>query len=192
MVDIEQEYRYRIDDEKICKIKEIADTVETLKLQKDITFGYAGFESLYKYGYVCRVRQKGEKKWMEIKKRAGEDTFHETKLKLDNYCEGIEFFTALGMKPYMYIQKTREILSYKGLKIFIDDIELLGKFVEIEFQNVDDAKKVVDEFLNIINITTQKEPLYGDILKEKLQNDEEFKTMYEEKLKQFILDNSNK
>ena len=33
----------------------------------DITCGYEGFESYSKYGFICRVRQKGDKITLEVK-----------------------------------------------------------------------------------------------------------------------------
>lgn len=185
-MDLEQECRYKIDDEQITRIKAISKVVDEKSEQIDLTLGYAGFESLYKFGYVCRVRKKKDKIWMEVKNKIDDESFHETKVNLNNFQNGVEFFKSIGMKPYMYMRRTREILEYKGLKLFIDDIELLGKFVEIEFQDITNAKEILEDFLKEINITTDKQPLYGDILNNLLKNNEEFKKEYQEKLQKFI------
>ena len=123
---------------------------------------------------------------MEIKNRKDNGIFYETKIDIKDFNDGIEFFKALGMKEYMYMKRTREIFDYKGLKIFIDDIELLGKFVEIEFQDVEDAEKLIEEFIKETAIKQIQQPLYGDMLKELIKSDEEFKKKFEKRLNQFI------
>ena len=58
---IEKEVRYQIDEEQINKI--ILNTIpykEKIEML-DITCGYEGFDSYSKYGFICRVRQKGDK-----------------------------------------------------------------------------------------------------------------------------------
>ena len=68
-MNIEKEVRYLITDEKI---KEIINTTTPYKDKQqtlDITFGYNGFESLAKFGFICRIRQKHEKTVLEIKKK---------------------------------------------------------------------------------------------------------------------------
>lgn len=186
MQSIEKEVRYRVTRQVVEKIKEVSTILEVSQHQVDVTLGYDGFNSLQKYGYVCRVRQKGNRIWMEVKNRKDSETFYETKINLDDFAKGIEFFTALGMMPYLYMDRTREIFEYEGLKIFIDDVELLGLFVEIEYQDVDDSLKKLEEFLKKVGITAKEEPLYGDIFKKKLEEEVSFKMKFEEKLNHFL------
>lgn len=183
---IEKEYRYKVTEEQIKKIEQISNVINEKSEQIDLTLGFAGFESLYKYGYVCRVRKKANKIWMEIKKRTNDGAFYETKIDISRFNDGVEFFSALGMKPYIYMKRTREILNYKGLKIFIDDIELLGKFIEIEFQDVEENEKLIEEFMRETRIEPIRQPLYGDILNELIRNDNNFKNKFEEELNKFI------
>lgn len=185
-MDIEKECRYRINDRQIEQIENVAKVIDEKSEQIDLTLGYAGFESLYKFGYVCRVRKKKDKIWMEVKNKRDDESFYETKVWLSDFKSGVDFFKAIGMLPYMYMRRTREILEYSGLKIFIDDIELLGKFVEIEFQNITNADEIVNDFLKKFEIATDKQPLYGDILNEQLKNDEKFREKYQKKLHEFI------
>jgi predicted adenylyl cyclase CyaB len=186
MAEFEKEYRYYITDEMINKIETISTMVEAEQLQQDLTLGYSGFQSLEKYGYVCRVRQKHDKIWAEVKKRTIHNTFLESKIELKTFKDGIEFFSFLGMKPYLFINKKRTILQYKGLKVFIDVIENLGKFVEIEFQNSENSKGEIQDFINEVGINSERMPLYGDIIFDKMQSDEEFKQIIELKLQEFI------
>ena len=95
---------------------------------------------------------------MEVKKKQEEGFFYETKIELNSFKDGVDFFSFLGMKAYMYSKKTREILDYKGLKIFIDDIDLLGKYIEIEFQDVDNPNELIKEFMEKTLIEDIKQP----------------------------------
>lgn len=184
--EIEKECRYQVNDMIIEKIEKIATVIEGNQEQIDVTLGYVGFESLYKYGYVCRTRKKGEKVWMEIKNKTEEGHFIETKVPIDNFNDGIKLFEAIGMKPYMFMKRKREILEYKGLKIFIDDVDILGKFVEIEFQDIDN-KEVITYFLNMVGINSEKQPLYGDIIAKRLNEDSAFKEQYTKRLEDFLI-----
>lgn len=100
---------------------------------------------------------------MEVKNRKNTSTFQETEIPIRSFNDGVNFFTSIGMKPYLYMNRTREILDYKGLKIFIDDIDLLGLFVEIEVQELSYPEEIMQEFLSLTNIEAIDQPLYGDI-----------------------------
>ena len=79
-MEIEKEYRYKVTDEQIQRIKQISNVIDEKSEQIDLTLGYDGFNSLNKYGYVCRVRKKANKIWMEVKKKQEEGFFYETKI----------------------------------------------------------------------------------------------------------------
>lgn len=186
MKSIEEEIRFRVTRQIVDKIKKASTILEVAQQQIDVTLGYDGFNSLQKYGYVCRVRQKGEKIWMEVKNRKNPEMFSEVKVPLTNFSNGMDFFKSLGMSPYLYMNRTREILEYEGLKIFIDDVELLGLFIEIEYQDVEDSASKLKEFIETFGINTEKAPLYGDIFKEKLESEPSFRTEFEQKLNDFL------
>ena len=62
-MEIEKEIRFKIEsDSKIKEIeqetKEIQERIETI----DLVLGWKGFESLNKYGFICRVNLKSLKK----------------------------------------------------------------------------------------------------------------------------------
>ncbi|MBR5228026.1 MAG: CYTH domain-containing protein [Clostridia bacterium] len=186
MNNLEKECRYRATEDNFKKIRKVCSVVEPKQKQVDLTLGYAGFNSLNKYGYVCRVRQKGIKTWMEVKNKTEQDTFKETAVQLNDFKSGVRLFQAIGMKPYMYMRREREILEYKRLKIFLDDIELLGKFIEIEYQEVNNPEDLLKEFITLVNIEPILQPLYGDILNQLLIEDESFRKRYELKLTEFL------
>lgn len=184
--EIEKEYRYLINDEIINKIRTICKTIEANQEQIDLTLGYYGFNSLKKLGYVTRVRKKADKIWMEIKRRREDGSFIETKLDINDFNNGVKIFSEIGMLPYMYMKRNREILDFKGLRIFLDDIDILGKYVEIEYQQVENSKEKIKDFLNTTGIIDDPQPLYGDIINLKLKTDNKFKDKYSKKMRSFI------
>lgn len=182
-MNIEKEVRYLIDDNQYQNILKTTTPLEPECETLDITFGYDGFQSLKKYGFVCRVRKKKKGVVLEIKKQTS-DGWLEQEAKVDSICDGINFYTFLNMTPYMYLYKKREIRKYKNLKIFIDKVELLGNFVEIEYQ--DSTNDELNEFKNEIGIDALKEDLYGNIIMDKLEKDVKFKESFENNLKILI------
>ncbi len=188
MSNIEREIRFKVSEDMAEKIRKISNVKVERQKQIDLTLGYDGFESLNKYGYVCRVRQKNNKIWMEVKKRIGDSTFkefEEEEVILTNFSNGVKFFEKLGMKPYLYMNRSREILEYDGLKLFIDEIELLGTYVEIEYQDTENAEIKIISFLKKIGIDYEPAPLYGDIFKVLLK-DENFKNEFDKRLADFL------
>ena len=183
---IEKEVRYQIDEEQIDKI--ILNTTpykEKIEML-DITCGYKGFDSYSLYGFICRVRQKGNKKTLEVKNYLNPNECTEQEIKLENIEDGINYLKLIGMKPYLYLKRFREVRKYKDLKIFIDEFDILGNYVEIEYQDSIDSKKNINEFLNLINIKKIPLDMYGSIVKEKLEHDLEFKKVFNKKLEKVL------
>ena len=173
-MEIEKEVRYKIS--KTQKEQIIKKTQEIEKENKtiDLVMGWEGFESLEKYGFICRIRQKDKKVELQIKERTNEKEWKEICIKLNSFKQGYEILKTLKMKPYLYINRNRQIRKYKTLKIFLDDIELLGNYVEIEYQNSKNAKEEIEEFKKIFEIKGKEEKLYGDIFKDKIDKEKEF------------------
>lgn len=183
-MNIEKEVRYLINKEQYKKLLENTSPLEEEVDTLDLTFGYDGFNSLSKYGFVCRVRQKKNKIVIEIKNKIPEGWL-EQEVKIDTLADGVNFFKCLNMKPYMYLYKKREVRKFKDLKIFIDKVESLGDFVEIEYQDCNDSVNQLAEFKKVVEITSSEEDLYGNIIQEKLK-DQDYKNIYETNLYNLI------
>ena len=186
-MEIEKEIRFKIESDS--KIKEIE--LETEEIQEksetiDLVLGWKGFESLDKYGFICRVRKKNDEIYLECKKKIKDNIWNESKIKLKEFREGVNFLSLIGMKPYLYINRKRQIRKFKDLKIFIDEVDMLGSFIEIEFQKAQNEKEQIQEFLSHFNIKNIEQKLYGDIFKEKIETDINFKAEFERKMKYFI------
>lgn len=185
-MEIEKEVRYQINKDTIEKILE--ETKEYIPRDEmlDITCGYNGFDSYSIYKYICRVRKKGNHCSLEVKNYSNEQECVEQSITLNDARDGINYLKLIGMKPYLYLKRYREVRKYKDLKIFIDEFDILGDFVEIEYQDSKDSKKTVEEFLNIIKIKEEPKEMYGDIVKKKLREDVEFKELFENNLEEIL------
>lgn len=176
-MNIEKEVRYEATKDIIKNILKVTSPYKERQHMMDITFGYDGFNSLSKYGFICRIRYKNDKRILEVKKKTS-DGWLEQEISLSDLGEGINFYKLIGMTPYMFLNRYREVRKYKGLKVFIDEIEILGDYVEIEFQDSSDAQNELTELLNLVGIKGKEQDLYGDIIKERLKTDKEFSDRY--------------
>lgn len=181
--EIEREVRYLIDDDKEKLIEEKCELLKKEYHTVDLVVGLAGFDSLNKYGYIIRIRDKGNKIYVENKRLLENGDFQEERILVDDIKTPLNFFMNIGYKPYLVIDRLRKELKYKNLKIFIDNILLLGKYVEIEYQ--DSNKEELNEFLNLIGIGYQASGLYGDIFKEKVK-DGSFNQEFQKIIKKMI------
>ena len=181
--EIEREVRYLINEEIENNIINNC-VVEKEKYHTiDIVVGYDGFNSLNKYGYIIRIRNKGEKKYIESKKRLSDGSWSEARISINDMKEALNFLINIGYKPYLIIERERTELKYHDLKIFVDNVNLLGKFVEIEYQdsNLDEVKK----FIDMVKIVNNPQKLYGDIFQEKVE-EKEFNQEFQDLVRKYI------
>lgn len=184
-MEIEKEIRYSVSVEIWQKALECSDNYKEKVEMLDITMGAYGRESVAKSGKVFRVRKKPGKITLEIKNKIN-GGWQEEAIILDSVERGISFLSLAGLKPYLFIDRIREVRRFKGLKIFFDDIKFLGKFIEIEYQDSNDSERELEEFCNMCGITGTPQPLYGDIINSKYETDEVFRKNFEEYLHNLI------
>lgn len=169
---LEREVRYKINEEIKNKIINSSWAVESSSSCVDLCMGRYGFDSLDKLGYIIRLRNKSGKCVMESKKRLEDNSWQEFSIHLNTMKEGFDFLKNIGLEPYLYINRKREIRKIEAAKIFIDEVELIGTFVEFELEDGYDFSDI-EGYLNQNGIKNNPEKLYGDIFKEKSE-DEEF------------------
>ncbi len=182
-MEIEKEVRYAVPDYVWNAVLEETEEYKEKVKMTDITCGAYGRESYQKTGKVFRVREKPNKTTLEIKSRTKDGNWLEEAIVLESARQGLNFLHLAGLEPYLYIARSREVKKYKGLKIFFDDIELLGKYIEIEYQDSTDAEAELKEFLTIFGIEGDPAPLYGTIINQRYEKDEEFRIAFDQKLK---------
>lgn len=181
---LEREVRFKIDENIKSKIIESSTLIEDVSTCVDLCMGRYGFDSLDKLGYIIRLRDKNEKCVLESKKRLNNNLWQEEKIVLNTMKEGYKFLKNIGLEPYLYINRTRQVRAINEAKIFIDEVDLLGTFVEFELIEGFDFKDI-EYYLKENNIENHPEKLYGDIFKEKLSNDE-FKQEFDNGLNNFL------
>lgn len=182
----EKEVRYLISKEQIKKIIKNTTLYKERMEMLDITCGYEGFNSYSKYGFICRIRQKGENKTLEVKKYTNNNECIEQAISLERVSDGVNYLKLIGMQPYLYLKRIREVRKYKNLKIFIDKFDILGNFVEIEYQDSENEVQEVEEFIELIKIQGNKQDMYGGIVKDKLESDENFKEIFDKSLSKIL------
>ena len=84
----EKEVRYLISKEQIGKIIKNTTPYKERMEMLDITCGYDGFNSYSKYGFICRIRQKGENKTLEVKNYTNKNECMEQSIKLEKITDG--------------------------------------------------------------------------------------------------------
>lgn len=185
-MEIEKEVRYKINRMQKENIINETEILENESRTIDLVMGWNGFESLNKYGFICRIREKNGKIELQTKKKIKDNEWEETKIELNSFEEGYNLLRTLKMEPYLYINRIRQVRKYEDLKIFLDDIDLLGNYVEIEFQDSKDADKNIQKFIKKFQIEDKKEKLYGDIFKEKIELDKNFEKDFMKKIQYFL------
>jgi len=185
-MEIEKEVRYEVSDEVWNNVLEATETYKEKVQMTDITCGAYGRESYQKTGKVFRVREKPNKITLEIKSRTEDGNWLEEAVKLESVEQGLNFLHLAGLDPYLYIARTREVKKYKGLKVFFDDIELLGKYIEIEYQDSEDAEAELKEFIDKFDIVGEPAPLYGTIINQRYDDNPTYREVFDKKLKSLI------
>lgn len=185
-MNLEKEVRYAISENVKEKIIELTTPYKEKIEMLDITCGYAGFNSYSKYGYICRVRQKGNRKTLEVKNYKNNNECIEQEIVLDRVCDGVNYLKLIGMEPYLYLKRYREVRKYKNLKIFIDEFDIIGDYVEIEYQDSKNEKEEMKEFKCLVGINAKEEDMYGGIVKDRLEKDKEFKKIFVSNLDKII------
>ena len=191
----EIEVRFEVNEEQILKVEKLTK-LETKNRVLDISYGEFGFDSYEITKKVRRIRNVDGNISLEIKIKKGSTNekgllitnSREESKPLTSVKEGDKEFREQGLLPYLYLDRVRETRTCKDLIICIDRFDILGTYMEIEFQdsNIEELK----EFLKLVNIKNyESKPVYGDILKERLL-DPEFKLLFEENL-QKITSNQN-
>ena len=74
---------------------------------------------------------------------------------IDSAEKMLMIFNELGFKKFYTVSKTRRIYQLRNCRIFLDSVDGLGSFVEIEvtsYRDVDEAKKEVENLLKELGI----------------------------------------
>lgn len=181
---IEKEFRIEVNNNDIKRIIDNTLPYSAKKHMVDITCGKYEFDSLKKTGYICRIRKKEKCCFMEVKKYLKDESCIEKSISIFNVADGISFFKLLGLKPYLILDRYRQVRKYGNLKIFIDEITDIGNYIEIEYQN--SSRKEAIDFLKRFNLSIDFKPKYGDIVRQKINDDVNIKKKLIKKINEYI------
>lgn len=173
MSNIEKEIRLKINENDIEKIRNITTPYKTRTRLIDITCGKYGFDSLKQLGYIGRIRCNNDSYKIEIKNYQNKDECLEKSLTIPSVKDGLEFFKLLNMEPYLILDRYREVRKYNNLLIFIDEFDIIGNYIEIEYQ--DSNKDEVYKFMQILKLDNKEQDKYGDIVKDLINQDDKLK-----------------
>ena len=116
---------------------------------RDIALRVRMYRSVTSNKRVCELTYKGPRISRDLKIRK------EITLTIDDGYRALEIFRELGFERHVSIRKKRKIYRYGAAKIFLDDVEGLGKFVEIEVDGVDSIERfreIIMKILEILNL----------------------------------------
>lgn len=183
MSSIEKEIRLKVDDKDIEKIKKVTDDYKEKTRLIDITCGKYEFDSFNKLGYIGRIRCKDNNYKIEIKNYQNKDECLEKALPINSIRDGLDFFKLLNMKPYLILDRYREVRKYNGLLIYIDEFDTIGSYVEIEYKesNKDEAYN----FIELLGLNNKEKDKYDDIIRNLISSDDNLKKKMIKKLERY-------
>ena len=177
---VEVEIRAKIDSFENIKsrLKEKGAEFIDSKHQIDKIFGHPMFlddkKMVVEGGLVARIRKVNDKKTLEFKEISRKSGGIEIKSKLDDLKEGVKFLNKLKFEEAFTIDKKRDLYKYKDFSICLDQVEKLGKFIEIEKMiSIDDEmnkQKAKQECVNLLSFLSPNSEItnkkYGDLVQE--------------------------
>jgi len=177
-MNIEVEIRAKI--ENFDKIKETLNKVGVnfikTENQTDKIFGADKFldaeHKIIEGGLSARIREVDGKSTLEFKEILREKGGIELNCPIANIEIGVKMLKKLDFKEAFTIRKNREVYSYNGFTICLDEVEQLGNFIEIEREitsegEIDETKKECLGLLEKIAPGAEIEKRkYGDLMQE--------------------------
>ena len=144
-MEVEVKFRYRDGVEE--KLREIAELIIE-KFEHDFYFNHP-CRDFKKTDEAVRIRRdvegvtityNGPKVDSETKSR------EEVKVKVDSFENAAELLKKLGFKPVEEVKKTRKIYRVGDAIVCVDEVEGVGRFVEIEIESesIKDKEKLFE------------------------------------------------
>lgn len=125
-------------DMRPCIDLMLIDSALRIRLTKDLING----------GVASELTFKGPKERHEFAKIRKEIT-----VTIDSGEKMLDIFKSLGFNIAAVVLKKRKIFRHNNYKIYLDDVESLGKFVEIEFVSENEKISGIEEELtDLVNI----------------------------------------
>lgn len=134
---VEVERRYRLSDEEWRRLLQRYDW-SAMKRVCDLTLGPSGATSMQTDGWIVRLRDTGGEVRLEYKAPRDSDwsSWIEYGTSVGSFREALKIMTAIGLKPGLFLDRTRRMARVEGAALSLDDVVGLGRFIEIEVEAV--------------------------------------------------------
>jgi adenylate cyclase, class 2 len=150
--------------------------LENSENQRDIVFGHSAFldneHQVVEGGIIARIRQKRDKKVLELKEIKRQEGAIELKFDIQDINSIKEFLKKLGFEEAFEIEKQREKYGYKQFSVCLDDVKSLGRFIEIEkiVNKPEEKEKAMNECKDLLNFLSPSAKIetkkYGDLMQD--------------------------
>jgi adenylate cyclase class 2 len=175
---IEVEVKAKVSNPDVIKesLKRINARFLKSERQMDKIFGHPMFldsdNMIIEGGLVPRIRVVGDKKTLEFKEIQRKGGGMELKSELSDIDIGVRFLKKLGFIEAFTVSKLRESYSYEGFVISLDNVDKLGRFIEIEkmVDSLQKKEKAREECIRLLDLLypscTIEDRKYGDLIQE--------------------------
>lgn len=148
---MEIEVKFPLKDHVEEKIKNFAEFVKE-KFEEDLYFSHPSRDfaitdealRIRRDAEGVTVTYKGPKIDKETKSR------EEIKLKVSDFDSAVLLFEKLGFRKFWIVKKKRKIYKFRDVIFCIDDVEPLGRFIEIELEGGIERKEELFNFASML------------------------------------------
>ncbi|MEM0350667.1 MAG: class IV adenylate cyclase [Archaeoglobaceae archaeon] len=141
---MEVEAKFKLKEGVLEKIERIARFLEE-KEEFDLYFSHP-CRDFAETDEALRIRVEKKIKMTYKGPKVDEETKtrEEVNLIIDNFENAVRLLEFLGFRKYKSIRKKRRIYELNGAIICVDEVESLGKFVEIEVKGLSEKQKIFE------------------------------------------------
>jgi len=141
---LEVEIKSRFNEVNLQLLMNLNPVFLKTEVQEDVYFNHP-LRDFSKTDEALRIRKIDEKYFLTYKgKKVDNDTKTREEIEISCSKEMIIILEKLGFKKVAEVKKTRKLFLLENLKICLDDVSMLGKFIEIESNNYEDKEKIFE------------------------------------------------
>ncbi|MDD5606635.1 MAG: class IV adenylate cyclase [Candidatus Pacebacteria bacterium] len=137
------------------KIKKLGFKFKKETKQTDQYFGEINLYKKIGYAFLMRVRQEKNKCFLTYKgsKLYKDGVWEEYNFEIKNHQQAVKMLEDMGLEKVISVKKKRKEYFLNNITICLDNIEKLGKFIEIELvSNKASGKKKLKDLMKKLGI----------------------------------------
>lgn len=160
---IESEIRFKLDSDPRQRLANLGFRHKSFSRMSDLVFEpkeWIPGTGIRKGYFIVRIRLETERvPRLEIKEFEEDNKWKETSMEISDPGAMLGILSAI-MVPRKVISKTREVWAKKDIEVSIDNVEDLGKFIEIE-----GPENSIKELATSLEFDLKdQQPVYGSLL----------------------------